>query len=160
KRCLAVETWDRPRDAGQVTEAVTAYQNSVAERPRQAELAQAAEAARAEEARATAAEAEAKARAERRSRRLTLALAASVLLAGWLGAAGWRWVELDRIGRAAARDGRVNAALQEAVRLRGQAQGAEVDLAPWAAAVAAAKKAEALLEPGVDPALRNQVDTL
>jgi serine/threonine-protein kinase len=161
KSCLAVEPWDRPRDAGQVTEAVTAYQNSVAERLRQAELAHAAEAARAEEAQATAAEAEAKARAERRSRRLTLALAASVLLAGVLGAAGWRWVELDRIGRAAARDARVNAALQEAVRLRGQAQGAAVeDLASWAEAVAAAKKAEALLEPGVEPALRQQVDTL
>jgi serine/threonine-protein kinase len=161
KRCLAAEPWDRPRDAGQVAAAVAAYQNSVAERLRQAELAQAAEAARAEEAQATAAEAEAKARVERRSRRLTLALAASVLLAGVLGAAGWRWVELDRIGRAAARDARVNAALQEAVRLRGQAQGAAVeDLASRAEAVAAAKKAEALLEPGVDPALRQQVDTL
>jgi hypothetical protein len=65
------------------------------------------------------------------------------------------------MGRAAARDARVNAALQEAVRLRGQAQGAPVgDLVPWAPAVAAAKQAEALLEPGVDPTLRQQVDTL
>jgi tetratricopeptide (TPR) repeat protein len=161
RRCLAAEPWDRPRDAGQVAEAVAAYQNSVAERLRQAELAHAAEAARAEEARATAAQAEAKARAERRSRQLGLALAASVLLAGGLGVAGWRWMELDRMGRAAARDTRVTAALQEAVRLRGQAQGAAVgDLAPWTTAVAGAKQAETLQEPGVDPALRQQVETL
>src|SRR5262249_49479661 len=84
--------------------------------------------------------------------------ATSVLVAGLLGAAGWRWVELDRIGRAAARDARVNATLQEAVRLRGLAQGAPVeDLASRTEAVAAAKKAETLLEPGVDPALRQRV---
>jgi serine/threonine-protein kinase len=121
KRCLAAEPWERPRHAGEVAAEVTAYRESVAERLRQAELARAASAARAEEARQTAAQAQAKARAERRARRLTLALAASVLLAVTLGAAGWRWVELDRIGRAAALDGRVNAALQEAVRLHGQA---------------------------------------
>jgi serine/threonine-protein kinase len=161
KRCLAVEPWDRPRDAGQVTEAVTAYQQSVAERLHQAELAHAAEAARAEEAHATAAEAEAKARAERQSRRLTVALAASLLLAGVLGAAGWRWVELDRIGRAAALDARVTTALQEAVRLQGLAQGAaEGNLAPWTEAVAAAKQVATLLEPGVNPTLRQQAEAL
>jgi serine/threonine-protein kinase len=161
RRCLAAEPWDRPRDAGQVTEAVTSYQNSVAERLRQAELAHAAEVARAEEARVTATEAEAKARAERRSRHLTLALAASLLLAVTLGATGWRWVELERRERVSVQEGRVNAALQEAIRLRGQAQGVAVgDLAPWAEAVAAARKAEALLEPGVDLALREQAATL
>ncbi|HLJ98190.1 MAG TPA: serine/threonine-protein kinase [Gemmataceae bacterium] len=67
QRCLAAEPRERPRDAGRVAEAVTAYQHSVAERLRLAELAQAAEAARAEEARATAAEAQAKAQAEIRS---------------------------------------------------------------------------------------------
>jgi serine/threonine-protein kinase len=154
KRCLAAETWDRPRDAGKVAEEVTAYQNSVAERLRAAELAHAAEAARSQEARATAAQ-------ERRARRLTVALAASVLMALTLGAAGWRWVELDRIARAAALEARVNSALQETVRLRGEAQAAPVgDPAPWAEAMAAARKTEALLEPGIDPALRRQVETL
>jgi serine/threonine-protein kinase len=50
RHCLAAEPWDRPRDAGEVAAAVTAYQNAVAERLRQAEVAHAAEAARAEEA--------------------------------------------------------------------------------------------------------------
>jgi serine/threonine-protein kinase len=154
RHCLAAEPWERPRHAGKVAEAVTTYQESVAQRLRRAELAHAAEVAR-------AAEAQAKAQAERRARRLRLALAASLLLAGTLGAAGWRWVELERVGRAKALDARVNAALQEAVRLHGQAQGARVgDLAPWAAAVAAAWKVEALLEPGVDPSLRQQTETL
>ncbi len=45
RRCLAAEPWDRPRDAGEVADAVTAYQYSVTERLRQAELAHAAEAA-------------------------------------------------------------------------------------------------------------------
>jgi serine/threonine-protein kinase len=55
KRCLAAEPWDRPRDAQEVAEAMTAYQESVAERLRQVELARAAEAARAEEAQAAVA---------------------------------------------------------------------------------------------------------
>ena len=54
KRCLAADPAGRPRDAGEVAAAVTAYRESVAERLRRAELAQAAEAARAEEAQATA----------------------------------------------------------------------------------------------------------
>ncbi len=54
RRCLAAEPWHRPRHAGEVAAAVTAYQNSVTERLRQAELAHAAEVARTEEAQATA----------------------------------------------------------------------------------------------------------
>jgi serine/threonine-protein kinase len=168
RRCLAAEPWDRPHDAGKVAEEVTAYQNSVAERLRQAELAHAAESARAEEARATAAQerkareaAQAKVAAERRARRLTLALAAAVLLAVTLGGLGVRYVELDRIARTAAVEARINTALQEAVQLRGKAQAApEGELAPWNEALAAARKAAALLEPEVDPALRTQVETL
>ena len=64
-RCLAVEPLDRPRDAGQVSEAVATYQNSVIERLRRAEVERAAEQVRAVE--------------ERRRRRVTLALAASML---------------------------------------------------------------------------------
>ena len=57
--------------------------------------------------------------------------------------------------------GRVNDALQEATRLRGLAQGAAVgDLGPWELAAGAAEKARDLLEPGVEPALRKQVEDL
>jgi len=161
KDCLAREPEDRPRHAGAVTDRITAYLAGVQEKLRAAELARAAESARAEEARRTAQAAEARAAAERRARRLTAALAATVLLAAGLGIAGWRWVEQERLDRAQELAGRVNAALQQATRLRGQAQGAPAgDLAPWIEAVAVAKKASELLEPGVDPALRRQVEEL
>jgi serine/threonine-protein kinase len=105
---LAPEPWDRPRDAGEVATAMAAYQNSVAERLRQAELAHAAEAARTEEAQATAAQerkareaAQARAVAERRARRVTLALAASVLALVTGGAVGGLWVQRQQAERAA-----------------------------------------------------------
>jgi len=159
--CLAAEREDRPRDAGIVTERMTAYLAGVQEKLRAAELARAAESARAEEAQRTAQAAEARAAAERRARRLTAALAATVLLAAGLGGAGWRWVELERLGRSRELAGRVNSALREATRLRGQAQGAAAgDLAPWIEAVAVARKASDLLEPGVDRALHRQVEDL
>ena len=107
--CLTAEPKDRPADAGVVASRMTAYLSGVQERLRAAELARAAERARAEEARRTAVAAEAKASAERRARRLTGALAATILLAGGLGAAGWRWVETRAdepgagIGRASGR---------------------------------------------------------
>ena len=152
--CLAVEAKDRPADAGVVAARLTAYLASVQERLREAELSRAAESARAQEA-------EAKVAAERRARRLTGALAATVLLAGVLGGAGWRWVELQRVERVREAGGRVNLALHEATRLRGLAQGAAVDdPGPWAVAAVAAEKARDLLEPGVEPALRQQVEDL
>ena len=148
---LAPLARDRPADAGVVAARITAYLAGVQERLREAELSRAAESAR-------ALEAEAKASAERRARRLTAALAATVLLAGLLGGAGWRWVELQRIGRVREASGRVNTAIQDATRLRGQAQGAAVgNVAAWAAAAAAAERARDLLEPGVDPLVRKQV---
>jgi serine/threonine-protein kinase len=79
RRCLAAERDDRPRDAGEVARATTAYLGGMQQRLRAAELARAAEAARAEAAQATAAAAEARAAAERRARRLTAGLAAAVL---------------------------------------------------------------------------------
>jgi serine/threonine-protein kinase len=131
KRCLAAEPWDRPRHAGQVAEEVTAYQQSVTERLRQAELARAAEEARALEAQATAAQerqarqaAQARAVAERRSRRLTLALAASVLLSLLAGGGGWLWWRSEREGRRAQVHRDVNAALNEATALRERAKTA------------------------------------
>ena len=154
RRCLAAELRHRPRDASEVAQAMTAYLGGVQERLKQAELARAAEEARAAEARATMAQ-------ERRARRLTVALAASVLIAGALGAAGWRRVELERIGRATALAAQVNDALREATRLREQARSAPVgELAPWTAALAAARKANDLMKLGVAPPLREQTETL
>ena len=74
--CLAPEPADRPRDAGAVSERVTAYLAGVQERLRAAEVARAAEAARAAEG-----------RPDRRGRAggpagSTVALAASILGAG------------------------------------------------------------------------------
>jgi eukaryotic-like serine/threonine-protein kinase len=180
--CLAAEADERRRDAGELARRMTAYLSGVQDRLRAAELARATEEARAEEAIATAAAseraraaeearaeeaqkatvaAEGRARAERRARRTTAGLAASVLIAGALGASGWRWIERDRLARMAAISTRVNTALQEATGLRGQAQGAAVgDLVSWTKALAAAQKARELLEPGLDLALRGRVEAL
>jgi serine/threonine-protein kinase len=135
KRCLAAEPWDRPRDAGQVAEAVAAYQNSVAERLRQAELAHAAEVARTEEAQATAAQerkareaAQARAVAERRARRLTLALAASVLALVVVGVAGGlrlQQQEAERTVEAARQRAAVETALEKTRELRQQGRWPE-----------------------------------
>jgi serine/threonine-protein kinase len=65
KRCLAAEPWDRPRNAGVLRAEIAAYQDSVAQRLRVAEL--------------TAVEAKARAIEERKRRKLALALAASVV---------------------------------------------------------------------------------
>jgi serine/threonine-protein kinase len=174
KGCLTMEPWERPRDAGQVAEAVAAYQNSVAERLRQAELSHAAEVARAEEARVTAEqerrarhEAQARAAAERRALRMAMGLAASVLLTVLLGGGGWLWLAWDREARERAvlaqqvkttRD--VHEALTMAQSL-GEWARAGQGAARWAEARAMAKRAEALVESGpVEPELAEQVQTL
>ncbi len=159
--CLAPTRGDRLRNAQAVAHRMQAYLEGVHRRIREAELARAAEAARAEEAQATALAAEGRARAERRARRMTAGLAATVLVAVALGTVGGRWVELDRMRRRELISARVNAALQEATRLRGQAQRtAAGDLTPWVQALAAADKAGGLLEPGSSPALGAQVESL
>ena len=161
RACLAPAQGDRLRDAQAVADRMQAHLDGVHRRIREVELARAAEAARAEEARATAAAAEGRARAERRARRMTAGLAATILIATALGVAGWRWVELDRIRRKGLVSARVIAALQEATRLRGQAQKAAAgDLTPWVEAMAAADKAGELLEPGPDPELSAQIESL
>jgi serine/threonine-protein kinase len=121
RRCLAAEPWDRPRDAGAVAAAVTAYQDSVAERLRRAELARAAEAARAQEARATAA-------AERKARRRTRALAASVFALVAVAAAGGLWGQrqwAERTAEAVRQREAVETALGRAGELQQQARWAE-----------------------------------
>jgi serine/threonine-protein kinase len=81
RRCLGAEPADRPRDAGELAEAVGGYLAGVQERLQRAERERAAAEARAAEARATTA-------AERRARRRTLGLALAALLlaagGGWL----------------------------------------------------------------------------
>jgi hypothetical protein len=106
KRCLAEELWERPRHAGEVAEQVTAYQQSVAERLRLAELAETAARARAEEESKTRVEAEARLGAERRARRLTMELAAVVLLFLMAVSGGGLWYQkqwADRQAEAAQR---------------------------------------------------------
>ncbi|MFO0891546.1 MAG: tetratricopeptide repeat protein [Isosphaeraceae bacterium] len=152
--CLAARPEDRPADAGVVASRLTDYLTGVQERLRTAELARAAETARAEEA-------EAKAAAERRARRMTRALAATVLIAAGIFGAGLRWVELDRLNRAEEATDRVEVAIREATRLRGQAQAADVgELEPWKTAAAAAEKASGLLVAEVDPDVRKHAEDL
>ncbi len=89
RRCLAADREDRPRHAGEVAGAVTAYLQSVRERLRQAEVAAAAARARAE--------------GERRRRRLAVALAGVVLLLVVGAAGGALWYQQDRAALAAKR---------------------------------------------------------
>jgi serine/threonine-protein kinase len=84
KACLAAELCDRPRNAGEVAAAVTTYQNSVAERLRQADQERAA--------------AEARATAERQRRRATVAAAAAILALVLVGGGGAAWWWQERTG--------------------------------------------------------------
>jgi tetratricopeptide (TPR) repeat protein len=137
--CLAAEPSARPRDAGAVARAVTAYLAGVQERLRAAEIERAAAQARAEEARATVA-------AERRSRRRAAWLAAAVLALVTVGAAGSLLVWYQAAER---REG-VESALKEAVALREQAR--------WPEAQAVLDQARRMLR-GAGPAdLRQRLD--
>jgi tetratricopeptide (TPR) repeat protein len=169
RRCLAAEPWERPRDAGKVAEELTAYQESVTQRLRAAELAQAAEEARAEEARATAAQerqarqaAQARAAAERRSRRLTVALAATVLLAVGVAGGGGLWLRASRDARQAKVSSDVHEALNQATAFRAQARaGGPGSQTLLAQAREQAERAAALAEHGpADEDLWDRVTTL
>jgi serine/threonine-protein kinase len=150
--CLAAAPAERPRNAGEVAEAVTAYRSGVQERLRAAELARAAAQARAAE--------------ERKARRLSRAVLTLVLALVLLGGVGWRWLERERSQRQAERlaetTREVNEALDEATLWRGRARVAAVtDLTPWAGALRAAERAEGLLQGGdVQADLRERVENL
>jgi serine/threonine-protein kinase len=133
KHCLAAEPWDRPRHASAVSASLTAYQQSAAERLRQAELERVAAEARAQEEKNTRQMAEAKAEAERKRRRATLALAAAllVLLLAGGGASAWWWRQR------AAVVGDVEAALFEAA--------SHAEAGRWPDARAALERAEGRL---------------
>jgi serine/threonine-protein kinase len=96
RKCLAPLMALRPRDAGAVSNAVTAYQAEVQERLRKAELERAAAEARAQEERRTAA-------AERRARHRTAWLAATSLLLIVVGGSGAWWYQHEQAVRDATR---------------------------------------------------------
>jgi serine/threonine-protein kinase len=122
--CLAAERGRRPRNAGEVAQAVAAYLAGVQERLRRAELERAEALARAEVEQRERQAAEAKARAERRARRLTLALASvGFLLVGLVAAGAWY------IGQQQAEEERRSASVrEEGVR---RAARLEADLAEF-----------------------------
>jgi tetratricopeptide (TPR) repeat protein len=150
--CLQGKAEDRPRDAGAVEQAVTAYLASVQERLRQAELERAAALARAEEARARAdAEVQAR-RAERRSRQRTRALAATVLALVVAAAGGALWYQRQQAAHAvqlARAEMEISSALDEGSELAKRTGTMTENLPSWQATLVAAqsavKRAEALL---------------
>jgi serine/threonine-protein kinase len=96
RACLSPEVGERPRDAGKVAAAVTAYEHSVSERLRRAEVERAAQ--------------EARAQAEAQRRRVTVGLAAAMLALVIVGASvgAWWWQQRTSMVRD------VEAALAEA----------------------------------------------
>jgi tetratricopeptide (TPR) repeat protein len=136
KACLAPERAQRPRQAGEVAEAMAAYQAQVQERLRQAEVARA--------------QAQVKAAEERKRRRLGQALASALLLllAGAVGAA--YWYQQERQARRSQAEGGVRLNLKEATVL-GERAWTLIDNPPsWKttldAALAAVQRAEAIVE--------------
>jgi serine/threonine protein kinase/tetratricopeptide (TPR) repeat protein len=160
QRCLAAEPEQRPRHAGEVAAAVTAYQDAVAERLRRAEVAGAEARARAEEERKTRAEAEARLAAERHARRVTVGLAAALVLGTAGLGVGGLWVQrqqaerlAEQVRRATETERTCQAAVQEAETHAGQARGLHDDPGRWqvalTAALAAGQRAEEALRAGV-----------
>ena len=161
KTCLSPLRQKRPRNAAELPAIVTTHLARVEERAQRAKLAAvdarrqaaqkkaeadeqqaAAEAARAEaeQQRAKAersgerAERAANAAAEdRRARRRTLSLAAAILLVAVAGGSGYLWIEKGRGERATETTAKVNEALAEARRLKGERK--------WAEAIVAAQRA-------------------
>ncbi len=134
RSCLAVAPKDRPREAGVILAGLTAYLAGAELRLRDAGLARA--------------QAEGRAAAERKRRVLTVALAASVLATALVIAGAWIWAVRDRAARVAKTAGEVNKALEEASLLRGQARSGANDPARWTEALAAARRAQAILTQG------------
>lgn len=130
--CLAALPRDRPRDAGVVAAAMTAYLEGVQQRLKATELARA--------------RAESRAAAERRRRLLLGGLAASLLALAALGAGGGLLLMRQRAAREQGVAREAATALRETYRLLGRARIApEGRLTPWAEATQAAKQAETLL---------------
>jgi eukaryotic-like serine/threonine-protein kinase len=148
KKCLAPEAGDRPRDAQEVAESLTAYLDGVQVRLRQAELAEAASRAKASE--------------ETKRRRVTLALAALILLTVGIGGGGWLRLYSKRVAWQARVTRDVTAAISQARVLREQAKAAPAGSLPlFAQARGQLERAMALVESGpTDRALLTQVREL
>jgi eukaryotic-like serine/threonine-protein kinase len=131
RSCLAAASKHRPRDASVAVLGLTEYLRGVEGRLRDAELAKV--------------RAEAHAAGERRRRQLTLALAASVLITGCIGAAGWAWMDREQRQRLGAVEAAVNTAFVDAVKKREKAITAGSDPILWVEAIEAARRAETLL---------------
>jgi tetratricopeptide (TPR) repeat protein len=156
KDCLAREAEDRPRDASEMAERVTAYLAGVQERLVTTEVARAGEAARAEEAGHTARAALARALAERKARRFQAGMAASILALMMIGGLRFTyWLQQRQIGTA-----RVERLLGEARLLRDQAGAEADDVARWEKARDALSRAESDLADQTDPNVRATVQAL
>ncbi|MGL4444475.1 MAG: tetratricopeptide repeat protein, partial [Alsobacter sp.] len=132
KKCLSPEAIDRPKDAQEVTDGLSAYLNGVQERLQSAERERAV--------------AEAKTVEERRRRRVQLALAGSLLAFTTLGGLSATYFLQQRAERARVRveqAAAVDRVVGQAVTLRDQARENPEDLASWRVALAAVKQAEA-----------------
>jgi tetratricopeptide (TPR) repeat protein len=111
RTCLAVNPEERPRNAGAVAEAITTYQNSVAERLRQAELERTA--------------AQVKAQEERKRRRLAVGLAVAVVGVVLVGGGSAFWLLRQAAERRLELRQGVEAALDRAAQMQQQARWAE-----------------------------------
>ncbi|MHC4922212.1 MAG: protein kinase domain-containing protein, partial [Planctomycetota bacterium] len=144
-RCLSASRAARPRDASVVAEEISGYLHAVEERAQTAQLA--------------AAEARGRVAEERRARKVVLGLASAVIAIILLGTGGYLWVKADQDQRLQQASNKVQAALQEARRLQGQAEAAQGDArAIWKESLAAARRAEDVAATeGVEQELRQQV---
>ena len=143
---------DRPADAGVVAERVTAYLAGVQERLREAELSRAAETAR----------------AGGRGQGIGRA-AARRLTAAWPPPSFWPWSWAARLALDRAPAAEAGAGGERASQRRTPGRDPAARAGPGAAGgrpgsvgagAVAAEKARDLLEPGVEPALRKQVEEL
>jgi Tfp pilus assembly protein PilF len=155
ERCLAAELLERPRHAGEVAEQVAAYQQSVTERLRLAELAETEARARAEEESKTRVEAEARLAAEHRARQMTLGLAAAVLLVLTLAGGGAWWQQWKQEQA----DTAVEKGLAGALKLAKLAQETPLQAGNYQQALEEAQVAAELAK-GASDTLRKRADEL
>jgi serine/threonine-protein kinase len=155
RQCLAAEPLDRPEDAGAVAARVGDYQDSVARRLKEQELARAAAEARAGEATKRAA-------VERSRRRRTVALAAATVGLIALAVGGWVYLARQRAARQLATSRAVDEALARADLARGRAQGLDdpaAEVAAWKEGLVHAQRADDALRGGEpSPGERARVD--
>jgi serine/threonine-protein kinase len=144
KRCLAPTRDDRPRDAGEVAEAMGTHLSEAEARAHRAELEAVRESTRMGRERDHA-------RRERRAKRLTIGLAAAILVALLTGGGALLTKDARDRTRAARALPRVEQAMEEAVRLQGEGR--------WQEALAVARKARHLAGE-VDRATIRRADAL